>query len=77
MTKDVAWKAATATRVRLGGWKDNTLRRIDARSQAGQTSVEYLGIIAVVVLIVLAIAGTNIGQTIYNAIKSQIATVAK
>jgi pilus assembly protein Flp/PilA len=39
--------------------------------------VEYLGIIAVVVLIVAAIAGTNIGQTIYQAIVSQIAKVAK
>ncbi|MFD7921623.1 hypothetical protein ACFV3R_20650 [Streptomyces sp. NPDC059740] len=38
----------------------------------GQTSVEYLGIIAVVVLIVIAISGTDIGDTIYNAITSKI-----
>jgi pilus assembly protein Flp/PilA len=42
----------------------------------GQTAVEYLGIIAVVVAIVLAITGTNIGQTILNKIQAQIAKVA-
>ncbi|MFI1759607.1 hypothetical protein [Streptomyces sp. NPDC020571] len=41
----------------------------------GQTAVEYLGIIAVVVAIVLAITGTDIGQTIFDAITSKIAEV--
>ncbi|MEW2564662.1 Flp family type IVb pilin [Streptomyces griseorubiginosus] len=41
----------------------------------GQTAVEYLGIIAVVVAIVLAITGTDIGSTIYDAITTQIANV--
>ncbi|WP_330294115.1 Flp family type IVb pilin [Streptomyces griseorubiginosus] len=41
----------------------------------GQTAVEYLGIIAVVVAIVLAITGTDIGSTIYDAITEQIANV--
>ncbi|MFF9280528.1 hypothetical protein [Streptomyces griseosporeus] len=43
-----------------------------ARGDAGQTAVEYLGIIAVVVAIVLAITGTDIGQTIFNAITDKI-----
>ncbi|MCM1973668.1 MULTISPECIES: hypothetical protein [Streptomyces] len=38
----------------------------------GQTAVEYLGIIAVVVAIVLAITGTDIGNTIYTAIVDKI-----
>ncbi|MEU9911625.1 MULTISPECIES: hypothetical protein [unclassified Streptomyces] len=38
----------------------------------GQTAVEYLGIIAVVVAIVLAITGTDIGQQIYDAIVAKI-----
>ncbi|MBN0045300.1 hypothetical protein JS756_14515 [Streptomyces actuosus] len=46
-----------------------------AREDAGQTAVEYLGIIAVVVAIVLAITGTDIGTTIYDAITSKIAEV--
>ncbi|MFJ4269464.1 Flp family type IVb pilin [Streptomyces coelicoflavus] len=47
----------------------------DRRRDGGQTAVEYLGIIAVVVAIVLAITGTDIGQTIYNAIKDKITEV--
>ncbi|MGW8061737.1 Flp family type IVb pilin [Streptomyces ziwulingensis] len=49
--------------------------RTPARDDKGQTAVEYLGIIAVVVAIVLAITGTDIGQTIYNAIRDQITEV--
>lgn len=77
MPKNIALKAATATQLRVTGWKNTAVSRINARSDKGQTSVEYLGIIAVVVLIVAAILGTNIGQTIYQAITSQIAKVAK
>ncbi|MFE9447070.1 Flp family type IVb pilin [Streptomyces sp. NPDC006739] len=47
-------------------------RRTDDK---GQTAVEYLGIIAVVVAIVLAITGTSIGQTIFDAIRAKIAQV--
>ncbi|MFF6867872.1 Flp family type IVb pilin [Streptomyces sp. S1] len=39
----------------------------------GQTAVEYLGIIVVVVAIVVAITGTDIGQSIKNAITQKIA----
>ncbi|MFI8948781.1 Flp family type IVb pilin [Streptomyces sp. NPDC053750] len=50
-------------------------RTAAARNDRGQTAVEYLGIIAVVVAIVLAITGTDIGQTIYNAITDKITEV--
>ncbi|CAM5394675.1 Flp family type IVb pilin OS=Streptomyces tendae OX=1932 GN=GUR47_15680 PE=4 SV=1 [Streptomyces tendae] len=49
--------------------------RTTAHNDRGQTAVEYLGIIAVVVAIVLAITGTDIGQTIFDAITSKIAEV--
>ncbi|MEV8589980.1 Flp family type IVb pilin [Streptomyces sp. NPDC051180] len=39
----------------------------------GQTAVEYLGIIVVVVAIVIAITGTDIGQSIKTAITEKIA----
>ncbi|MGW4721827.1 Flp family type IVb pilin [Streptomyces sp. NPDC004291] len=42
----------------------------------GQTAVEYLGIIVVVVAIVVAITGTDIGSTIMTAIKNKIAELA-
>ncbi|MGW4547823.1 Flp family type IVb pilin [Streptomyces violaceorubidus] len=49
--------------------------RTAGQHDRGQTAVEYLGIIAVVVAIVLAITGTDIGQTIYNAITDKITEV--
>ncbi|MFF2652093.1 Flp family type IVb pilin [Streptomyces sp. NPDC058045] len=68
-------KAAVDTKVRVNGWKNTTVEAIERRSDKGQTAVEYLGIIAVVVAIVLAIAGTDIGQNIFNAIKDKITEV--
>ena len=62
----------------MSKWFNTTvvyLRSRVARSDKGQTAVEYLGIIAVVVAIVLAITGTSIGQTIFDAITNKIAEV--
>ncbi|ELS56197.1 hypothetical protein [Streptomyces viridochromogenes] len=59
----------------MSNWINTTvayLRSRTARKDEGQTAVEYLGIIAVVVAIVLAITGTDIGETIYEAIVDQI-----
>ncbi|MER7054918.1 hypothetical protein [Streptomyces sp. NPDC000351] len=63
----------------MTNWLHTTAARLQTRAAArndkGQTAVEYLGIIAVVVAIVLAITGTDIGQTIYNAITDKITEV--
>ncbi|MFI2430645.1 hypothetical protein [Streptomyces sp. NPDC018693] len=63
----------------MTNWRNTTVTSLRARAAArgdgGQTAVEYLGIIAVVVAIVLAITGTDIGQTIYNAITDKITEV--
>ncbi|MEU0072182.1 hypothetical protein ABZ027_21935 [Streptomyces sp. NPDC006332] len=59
----------------MSNWINTTatyLRKRAARDDRGQTAVEYLGIIAVVVAIVLAITGTDIGNTIYTAITDKI-----
>ncbi|KOT44168.1 hypothetical protein ADK41_04685 [Streptomyces caelestis] len=74
---DLMTKTAVATKVRVNGWKNTTVEALQRRNaDKGQTAVEYLGIIAVVVLIVLAITGTSIGQTILGKINEQIAKVA-
>ncbi|MFI8087184.1 Flp family type IVb pilin [Streptomyces sp. NPDC086080] len=62
----------------MSNWINTTVSYLHsraARNDKGQTAVEYLGIIAVVVAIVLAISGTNIGNTIFTAITTQIADV--
>ncbi|MDT3397023.1 Flp family type IVb pilin [Streptomyces sp. B1866] len=45
------------------------------RNDRGQTSIEYLGIIAVVVAIVLVLTTTDFGSTIADAILNQISKV--
>ncbi|MER6148640.1 Flp family type IVb pilin [Streptomyces sp. NPDC085927] len=62
----------------MSNWINTTVTYLHsrtARNDRGQTAVEYLGIIAVVVAIVLAITGTSIGQTIFDAITTKIAEV--
>lgn len=62
----------------MSNWINTTVAYLQtraARNDRGQTAVEYLGIIAVVVAIVLAITGTDIGQTIFNAITDKITQV--
>ena len=73
---DLMLKTAVATKARVNGWKNTTVAALQRRSgDKGQTAVEYLGIIAVVVAIVLAITGTSIGQTILDAINNKISEV--
>ncbi|MFF5918315.1 Flp family type IVb pilin [Streptomyces flavochromogenes] len=64
---DAMLKALTKARLELATW---TRSRGGDR---GQTAVEYLGIIVVVVAIVVAISGTGLGSTILTAIENKIA----
>ncbi|MFD4559170.1 MULTISPECIES: hypothetical protein [unclassified Streptomyces] len=73
---DLMLKTAVATKARVNGWKNTTVEALQRRAgDKGQTAVEYLGIIAVVVAIVLAITGTSIGQSILDAINNKISEV--
>ena len=73
---DLMLKTAVAAMVRVNGWKNTTVEAVRRRGgDKGQTAVEYLGIIAVVVAIVLAITGTDIGKPILDKIKTKIAEI--
>ncbi|MFJ3638737.1 hypothetical protein ACIPRD_03165 [Streptomyces sp. NPDC090108] len=73
---DLLLRTAVATKVRVNGWKNTTAEAVRRRAgDRGQTAVEYLGIIAVVVAIVLAITGTDIGKAILDKIKQKIAQI--
>ncbi|WP_432094224.1 hypothetical protein [Streptomyces sp. bgisy100] len=76
---DLLTKAYVTTEVRAVHWRRTAgtafRKRYAQPWDRGQTAVEYLGIIAVVVLIVGALAGTKIGKTIYKAIGEQISKV--
>lgn len=61
---DALLKALTKARLHL-----------TTRGDRGQTAVEYLGIIVVVVAIIVVISGTDIGQSIKGAISQKIAEI--
>ncbi|MEU4271951.1 Flp family type IVb pilin [Streptomyces sp. NPDC026092] len=65
---DLMLKAATKAKLHVEAWL-----RTRTTNDRGQTAVEYLGIIVVVVAIVVAISGTSIGNTIRTAISNKIA----
>ncbi|MFF3844926.1 Flp family type IVb pilin [Streptomyces sp. NPDC002328] len=73
---DLMLKTAVVARARVSGWADTTAQALRRRGDRGQTAVEYLGIIAVVVAIVVLIANTNLGQTIVDKLRTQISKVA-
>ncbi|MEK9519133.1 hypothetical protein MIU24_06935 [Streptomyces venezuelae] len=52
--------------------RENHENRENRDRDRGQTAVEYLGIIVVVVAIVVAITGTDLGQSIKDAIATKI-----
>ncbi|MEV8230766.1 hypothetical protein AB0P41_32770 [Streptomyces sp. NPDC079167] len=58
-------------------WANTSVERLKARADRdrGQGSVEYLGIIVVVVAIIAALMLTNIGTAIGGAITGQIAKI--
>ncbi|MGW1215340.1 Flp family type IVb pilin [Streptomyces sp. NPDC001002] len=62
----------------MSNWINTTvayLRTRAARDDKGQTAVEYLGIIAVVVAIILVLLSTDFGGTIADAITTQIGKI--
>ncbi|MCP3819066.1 hypothetical protein NLX86_13360 [Streptomyces sp. A3M-1-3] len=71
-------KATVDTNVRVNGWANTAITRIQKRYEAkdrGQTAFEYLGIILVVVAIIGGIAATGIGGAIQARIAGLVATI--
>ncbi|MEV0275536.1 hypothetical protein AB0I22_04005 [Streptomyces sp. NPDC050610] len=58
-----------------GAWAHRVRRGPAWRSDRGQTSIEYLGIIAVVVAIILVLTTTDFGGMIAGAISNKISQV--
>ena len=62
----------------MSNWINTTveyLRSRTARDDRGQTAVEYLGIIAVAVVIVLVLIQSGLGELILGKIQDQIGKI--
>lgn len=69
---DKLLKAAVTTRSRLLGWRNTTMEAVRRRGDEGQSAVEYMGIIVVVVAIIVVLLSTNFGTKISAEINEQI-----
>jgi pilus assembly protein Flp/PilA len=62
----------------MSNWINTTVSYLKSRAgrdDRGQTAVEYLGIIAVVVAIILVLLSTDFGATIADAITTKIGEI--
>ncbi|ATZ24758.1 hypothetical protein ACFZBM_07390 [Streptomyces lavendulae] len=78
MSQNPLLKTAVDAKIRINGWAETAVIRIRKRYEhqdRGQTAFEYLGIILVVVVIIGAMIGTGIGQSIVDKIKEQVGLI--
>ncbi|WP_419997456.1 hypothetical protein [Streptomyces boninensis] len=72
---DALLRSWTATERWTAGVGERLGRRYRRPFDRGQTAVEYLGIIAVAVVIVLVLIRSGLGNEILNKIQAQIAKI--
>lgn len=78
MPNNAMTKAAVDTKVRVNGWANTIVSRMQKRyadKDRGQTAFEYLGIILVVVAIIAAILATGIGGAISSRITGLVSSI--
>lgn len=72
---NLALKALTQAKVYVGTWANTTTTALKHRSDRGQGAVEYVGVIILVGVIIVALVGSGIGDTIANGLRAQVAKV--
>ncbi|MCP9957521.1 hypothetical protein [Streptomyces sudanensis] len=72
---NIALKALTQAKVYVGTWTRTTATALKHRGDRGQGAVEYVGIIILVGVIIAALVGSGIGDTIANGLRAQVAKV--
>jgi pilus assembly protein Flp/PilA len=72
---DKLLKAAVNAQARVRGWRNTTADAVRRRSDEGQSAVEYMGIIVVVVAIIVVLLNTNFGSRIAAEITEQIESI--
>ncbi|WP_175408384.1 hypothetical protein [Streptomyces sp. TRM64462] len=72
---NIALKALTQAKVYVGTWSRTTARALKRRGDGGQGVVEYVGIIILVGVIVAAVVGSGIGNTIATGLRTQVGKI--
>ncbi|WP_330174913.1 hypothetical protein OG875_16015 [Streptomyces sp. NBC_01498] len=69
---NVTLKAATNAKLYVGSWANTAVTAMKRRSDKGQGAVEYVGVIVLVALIIAAIVGTGVDETIADGLTTTV-----
>ncbi|MFE2595198.1 hypothetical protein ACWCOZ_04805 [Streptomyces sp. NPDC001840] len=72
---NITLKAATAAKVYVGTWANTTVTAMKARRDKGQGAVEYVGVIVLVALIIVAIVGTGVAEDIAQGLTDKVTEI--
>ncbi|MER7109630.1 hypothetical protein [Streptomyces sp. NPDC000229] len=68
-------KAATQAKVYVGTWANTTAAALKRRGDRGQGAVEYVGIIILVGVIIAAVVGSGVGDTIATNLVTRVTEI--
>ncbi|MFG2757488.1 hypothetical protein [Streptomyces wuyuanensis] len=69
---NITLKAATNARVYVGSWAKTTVEAIQRRGDQGQGAVEYVGVIVLVALIIAALVGSGVAESIASGLSNKV-----
>ncbi|MFE1960052.1 hypothetical protein [Streptomyces sp. NPDC059479] len=72
---NITLKAAAATKVYVGTWANTAVTAMKARRDKGQGAVEYVGVIVLVALIIAALVGSGVAETIANGLTTTVGEI--
>lgn len=68
-------KAATSAKRYVGSWAKTAVMAMKRRGDKGQGAVEYVGVIVLVALIIVAIVGTGVADDIANGLSDKVSEI--
>ncbi|MEU3446001.1 hypothetical protein AB0H29_02040 [Streptomyces thermolilacinus] len=72
---NIALKALTQAKVYVGTWANTTTAALKRRDDRGQGAVEYVGVIILVGVIIVALVGSGVGGAIANGLLAQVTKI--
>ncbi len=72
MSKNITLKTATKAQLKINHWRNTVVTRMQKRADDGASVVEYAGLVVVIALIVVAVRGLNLDDTISEAISTAV-----
>ncbi|MEE1756292.1 hypothetical protein [Streptomyces sp. SP18CS02] len=72
---NVTLKAASHAKVYVGTWAKTTATALRRRGDRGQGAVEYVGIIILVGVIIAAVVGSGVGNTIATGLVARVTAI--